>query len=301
MADEVTLVADTRLKPGDGIVIGDSPLTILENQENLVPPLKEFERLAVKESIQQIGVQIPVIISLKPTRGRIIDGYNRWEICKELGMSCPVTFKEYESVEAEDKAALALNVQRRQLDDLSAGMINIKLLEMNGIVGRGHKSLTGLKISDVSREAGQTERTFYRRIELARLLTRPDCTDVMTAYRNEELTNQEALTLCRARKKAADGGGSPPQPRKGQTLREMVNDLKKGTQISPLEQARMEAFSEGLKWGWEAGNEKPADPDWVLEQLQNWRQSVLDREQQARDAKKAAKDAPIVPDEPAAT
>src|SRR4051812_32072001 len=158
---------DIRFKAGDTIVLPDGPLEILDKQKNPILGLRDFERVAVKESIQAVGVQVPVIVSLKPTRGKIIDGFHRLELCQELGMSCPITFKEYDSEEAEEKAQLALNLQRRQLDDLSAGLINIRLLEMYGITGRGRKSLSGLTISDVAREAGQSERTFFRRVEMA--------------------------------------------------------------------------------------------------------------------------------------
>lgn len=278
-------MSELRMKPGESIDLPDGPLTILETQENLVPDLKEPERLALRDSIQQDGVQIPVLISLGPTRGRIIDGFNRIAICTELAMSYPVAFKLYRSVMAEDEAALGLNVKRRQLDDYSAGLINLKLLELHGITGRGKKSLSGLTIADVAREVGQTERTFYRRIELAKLLSRPDCDDIRDAYRAEEISNSDAITLGRARKKAADNPNQNPTktvPKSGQSLRDVVKGLKAHPKISPLDQARMEAFSEGVRWGFEAVSDKKADPDWILTQLTDWRETTLQREAQER-------------------
>jgi ParB-like chromosome segregation protein Spo0J len=284
---------DVRMKPGEAIELTDGPLQLLENQNNLVPALKEQELTALKESIQQEGVQIPIVISLAPTRGRIIDGFNRYEVCKGLGMSFPATFKTYRSVLAEDEAALGLNVKRRQLDDLSAGLINLKLLELHGIVGRGKKSLSGMTISDVAREAGQTERTFYRRVELARLLSRADCVDILEAYRAEEVNNTDALTLGRARKKAADNPGSglvgQTVAKSGQSLKDVVKGLKHTPKITPLDQARMEAFTEGVKWGFEAVSDKKVDPDWVLQQLTDWRETTLQREQDERDKAEQAR------------
>lgn len=277
------------MKSGESIDLPDGPLQLLEHQNNLVPPLTPQERIALQESIQQDGVQIPILLSLGPTRGRIIDGFNRYAICQELDMSFPVAFKLYRSEVAEDEAALGLNVKRRQLDDLSAGLINLKMLEIHGIVGRGKKSISGMTISDVAREAGQTERTFYRRVELARLLSRPDCQDILEAYRAEEINNTDALTLGRARKKAADHpsqgdkAASQTTAKPGQNLKDVVKALKHHPKITPLDQARMEAFAEGVRWGWEAVSDQKADPDWVLEQLTDWRETTLAREQQARD------------------
>jgi ParB-like chromosome segregation protein Spo0J len=281
---DVVSGGDIRMKDGDEIELPDGPISVSMEFKNMVSPLTKTERIAVSESVQRDGVQVPIMVSLAPSRGRIIDGFNRWEICKELGMSCPVTFRQFKTVKDEDVMALSLNAQRRQLDDLSAGLLNMRLLEVHGILGRGKKSLTGLSVADVAREAGQTERTFYRRIEMARLLSRVDCEDIREEYRAELLTATEAMTLARARKKAADEGSAPPQAKSGQTLRDVVNQLKGKGQISPLEQARMEAFSEGVRWGYEAGAEKSADPEWVLEQLTDWRQSVFDRERAAREA-----------------
>jgi hypothetical protein len=253
------------------------PIAVLPNQLNLVSPLREPEKIALQESIQVHGVKIPIMISLGPTRGRIIDGFNRWEICQQLGMSCPVSFELFQSVDEEETMALGLNVQRRQLDELSAGLINMRLLELRGIT-RGRKGLNGVTVSDVAREAGQTERTFYRRIEFAKLVTRPDCSDILQAYQAEEVTVTEALTLSRARKKAADAG-MPHTPDPNKSLKDMVAQLKTRKQITPIEQARMEAFTEGVRWGFEAGAGNKAEPDWILEQLDSWRRSSSLRDQ----------------------
>jgi ParB-like chromosome segregation protein Spo0J len=274
---------DLRIKDGEEIELPDGPIKVETKFKNMIMPLRDVERIAVKESIQRDGVQVPIMVSLAPSRGRIIDGFNRWEICTELGMSCPVTFRQFKDMKEEDVMALSLNVQRRQLDDLSAGLLNIRLLEVHGIQGRGKKSLSGLSVGDVAREAGQTERTFYRRIEMAKLLSRHDCTDIKDAFRAEEISGTEAMTLARARKKATEEGTEPPAPKQGQTLRDVVNQLKGKQPLHPLEQARMEAFSEGVKWGYEAAAERDADPEWVLQQLTDWRQSVHDREVAAQE------------------
>lgn len=76
-----------------------------------LPPLARREREALKESIKEYGVKIPILVF---SDGLIIDGVNRWEICKELGIECPHTKLEL----SEDDAfalGVALNFARRQL------------------------------------------------------------------------------------------------------------------------------------------------------------------------------------------
>lgn len=282
--------SDMRMKSGDVVELTDGPLQISMEYKNMIAPLSKAERISVVESIQRDGVLIPIMVSTKPSRGRIIDGFNRWEICRELGMSCPVTFREFESVKDEDVTALSLNVQRRQLDDLSAGLLNMRLLEVHGITGRGKRSISGLTVANIAREAGQTERTFYRRLTFAKLLTREDCDDILMAYRTEQITSGEATTLAVARKKAAESGTNPPTPAQGQTLKDVVAQLK-GKTIGTLEQARMEAFAEGVRWGYEAGMEREANPEWVLQQLTDWRKATADRENAEREEAQKAKEA----------
>jgi hypothetical protein len=64
----------------------------------------------------------------------------------------------------------------------------------------------------------------------------------------------------------------------------------------------MEAFTEGVKWGFEAVSDKKVDPDWVLQQLTDWRETTLQREQDERDKAEQARqngqeDKPEVPPE----
>jgi len=272
--DQITTI---KISDGPGVMGPDGlPLVVRMNDTNLVSPLKDAEKVALKESVQINGVKVPVTISLGPTRGRIIDGFNRLHICQELNMSCPLIFDEFKTVEEEDAMALGMNVQRRQLDELSAGLINIQLLELRG-VHRGRRAINGTTVDDVAREAGQSRRTFYRRIEFAKLLSRPDCQDIREEYLKEELTVTEALNLARAVKKAVDAGEPIPPRKSAHSLKEMVKQLRE-RKLSPLEQARMEAFTEGLKWAYSAVLQKDPDPEWALQQLDSWRVATADRE-----------------------
>jgi hypothetical protein len=72
------------------------------------PVLSQGQRKALEDSIARYGIQYPV---LALPDGRIIDGFNRWEITQG---DCPVQFVD----RAEDDAValgIALNMARRHL------------------------------------------------------------------------------------------------------------------------------------------------------------------------------------------
>jgi hypothetical protein len=58
---------------------------------DLFRPLTADERQDLRASIKEHGVQVPVTVYQSAEHGpAIIDGMNRWSVCQELGVDCPV-------------------------------------------------------------------------------------------------------------------------------------------------------------------------------------------------------------------
>ena len=76
-------------------------------------PLADGEYEALKASIEEHGIQSPILLG---QHYPIIDGTNRWNIAIELGLTeIPVAFVEGKTEEEEHDLILTLNIARRQL------------------------------------------------------------------------------------------------------------------------------------------------------------------------------------------
>ncbi len=78
----------------------------------VMPPLSEEERQALREDIAANGVMVPITVD---QHGVIIDGHHRQQMASELGIPCPRTVQEFASDEQRHNVALALNLKRRHL------------------------------------------------------------------------------------------------------------------------------------------------------------------------------------------
>lgn len=81
--------------------------------DNLFPTLEPATYAALKDSIEQFGVLVPVA---KDQDGKLIDGYHRSKIADELGVDFRVDVIKVESDEQRDEIAAALNLYRRHLN-----------------------------------------------------------------------------------------------------------------------------------------------------------------------------------------
>jgi ParB-like chromosome segregation protein Spo0J len=55
-----------------------------------LPPLSAEEYAALKADIAANGVRVPIE---RDEEGEIIDGFNRAQICEELGIECPANVR----------------------------------------------------------------------------------------------------------------------------------------------------------------------------------------------------------------
>ncbi len=77
-------------------------------------PLADDEYEALKASIAQHGIQVPVLLGQHIP---IVDGINRWNIALELGITdIPVDVLQGHTAEEEHDLSLTLNISRRQLN-----------------------------------------------------------------------------------------------------------------------------------------------------------------------------------------
>jgi ParB-like chromosome segregation protein Spo0J len=108
-APEVPLATDPPARPT--VTIGQRTFTILFPE--LLRPLTEHERQDLKDSIQENGVQMPVVVD---EHDGVIDGGNRLILAAELGLThVPLTVRGNLSEALKVELALTLNGDRRHL------------------------------------------------------------------------------------------------------------------------------------------------------------------------------------------
>jgi ParB-like chromosome segregation protein Spo0J len=85
----------------------------VKSKYNLFPDLTPAEYAALKSSIADRGVDIPIIVDAE---GNIIDGWHRQKACDELGIFCPQEVRRFDSDEEKLELAVTANAKRRQLN-----------------------------------------------------------------------------------------------------------------------------------------------------------------------------------------
>lgn len=81
---------------------------------DLVPRPSREQRKALKESMEEIGQQEPIIVD---SNGMILDGHTRFEICQELHLKPKYIIKQFEDDDAKRTYAVTVNLKRRHLND----------------------------------------------------------------------------------------------------------------------------------------------------------------------------------------
>ena len=79
----------------------------------ILPPLPDAEYQALRDSIEEIGVQVPLLIT---SDGRIIDGHERLCVCLELGLDrYPMRILGGMTEAERRERAIRINAERRHL------------------------------------------------------------------------------------------------------------------------------------------------------------------------------------------
>ncbi|PWU81204.1 MAG: hypothetical protein DLM72_08090 [Candidatus Nitrosopolaris wilkensis] len=80
----------------------------------LIPPLSEVEFNSLKQSIEEEGLHIPVIVN---KQGVVLDGHHRFRACKELRIPLLFRTKEFKDSLEEKQFLIEVNLRRRQLNE----------------------------------------------------------------------------------------------------------------------------------------------------------------------------------------
>ena len=136
------------------IKIGQRTFTLLFPE--LLRPLTDSEREALKDSIEKDGVRTPVIID---EEDQVIDGGNRVRIAAELGLpDIPVSVEYGLTHEEKVELALVLNQARRHLSPEEQQRAREKRVELVADLRRQGESLpsiaerTGVSVGQVQRD-----------------------------------------------------------------------------------------------------------------------------------------------------
>ena len=65
---------------------------INQDYANLVPPLSVEEYESLKQSINQNGLWVPIVVN---SHGIILDGHHRFKACQELGIEPKAVAKDF--------------------------------------------------------------------------------------------------------------------------------------------------------------------------------------------------------------
>ncbi len=146
-------------------------LTLNLEYSKLLPKHSKEDFDNLRESIREHGVWTEIVINLQ---NEILDGHNRYLICKQLGIEdYPISVKEFDSKLEEKKFVIECNLNRRHLNDFQKAELGIPLLEIEKELAKERQGertdLTSSSNEDnvrtntvVSKKIGVSKSTFER-------------------------------------------------------------------------------------------------------------------------------------------
>ena len=160
-----------------------SSLNIIDVEPNPDQPRKEFDKEkleALKSSIEEIGVILPIIVTKKDNgRYQIIAGERRWRASKLAGLkTIPAIVKDYKEKEAAE-IALIENLQREDLNPIEEA--------------KGYKSLIdgfSMTQEEISKRVGKSRSAITNSL---RILNLPD--EIIKYLVSGEITQGHARAL----------------------------------------------------------------------------------------------------------
>ena len=142
---------------------GKIPLKITKEYGELLPPLPPVEYDNLKESIENNGQYMPIIVNDDDV---ILDGHHRYRICQELGIEPKVSIKKFKNKEEEAIYVIDSNAARRQMVTLARVDLQLKkkpflqkIAKKNQADGTDEPTHTR---AELAQSAGCSEDTFYK-------------------------------------------------------------------------------------------------------------------------------------------
>ena len=148
-----------------------SEIKINPEYEALLPKLPKQEYEALKTSIKTEGLHFPIVVN---ENGVILDGHNRFQICKELCIEAKLETKTFENKLLEKKFVIESNLRRRHLTKFQRVEMGMPLLEIEKELAK-QRQLKGLPsnggkvdkhessaVGQVAKKIGLSEKTIER-------------------------------------------------------------------------------------------------------------------------------------------
>ena len=170
------------------------------------PPMSDEEYQDLKDSIENIGVQQPIVIY----EGKIIDGWHRYNAANDVGMPCPEVELEND-IDPRD-FVIANNKARRHLTKSQIALSYTKVYQWHP-VGKNPKSVetTDLKTSkELAKMAGVGVST----IEKAKQVLTKGNKEIIDAVESGKIDVSKGAKIAKLPKeKQAKALSEPPEPK----------------------------------------------------------------------------------------
>ena len=161
-------------------------LRIDEEFKNLLPELTEEEKKTLEQSILKYGVQTPLLL----WKGCIIDGHNRYMICKLNGIeNVPVREMDFPDRESVIEWILQNQLGRRNLSDFQRARVALRYESMIARKARERQAQAGgdrksaeYKIACVQMNRSDNQDTHRTRDEIAKIANTSASAVMRTKY-----------------------------------------------------------------------------------------------------------------------
>lgn len=171
------------------------------------PAIPESEFLALKDSIENIGVQNPITLF----EGMVIDGWHRYTAANDLGMHCPAV--ELGNVDPRD-FVLAQNKARRHVTQAQLGLAVTAVYAWRpagnpAFSQSGSACPVGKTNAELAQIAGVSERT----IKQAKAIQTKAAPEVVEAVKRGEIGGEKAAAISKLPKEEQAAAIHKPAPK----------------------------------------------------------------------------------------
>src|SRR5215204_1177916 len=146
-------------------------ITINQEYARLVPEISAEEYNALKQSIKENGLYVPIIVN---QNGILLDGHHRYKACQELGITPSQVVRKFADELDEKLFVIDCNLTRRQLNNFQRTELALKskpILEAiakrnESLGGKGDRNLTPLgRVDERIGERAGVSRDTVRKVE----------------------------------------------------------------------------------------------------------------------------------------
>lgn len=169
------------------------------------PAMSSEEYESLKQSIDVIGVQNPIVIYEE----MIIDGWHRYRAARELGMDCPVITMGLDVCPRD--FVLAQNKMRRHITAAQLAMATTEVYRWHQ-VGKPNSAGTA-ELSKTSKELAKIAGTGTRVIEQAKKIQRDAASQVQEAVKRGEIGLGKAVAISKMPLESQVDAIAKPLPR----------------------------------------------------------------------------------------